>query len=327
MKQITPRLQRASNLIHESRRQSRALLSAILAIVLLLASLPLVGAEQMAEYRDEIFSFQYPAAWKRRTAKDGSLILEIPGKESGVQAFSMTTNLIELTGNQEKDESTIQMFITQQKNSKSKMKFNGKYEMLQYGALRGFRAFGTINGSIQAQQNYLSSGAHMLVFRFIGQNAIAAQEDILASIVVFNAEKPISQAGAPEGYISFNQENYTFVYPEGYKNMEANNGIIFLDAAKKNTIAVRKRTLDANYSEALAPTLASTYLPKSTKLKATPEMIEIGPWKAARITGNTESGPLAFYVLGNGRTALFLLFMGQDALIHAETVLSSVTIQ
>jgi hypothetical protein len=308
-------------------RQWKAWCSLILAAVLFLSCLPMAAAEQKAEYRDDVFSFQYPAAWKRRSAKDGSLILEIPGQNSGVQAFSMATNLIELTGDQQKDDSTIQMFITQQKNSNSKMKFNGKYDMLQYGDLHGFRAFGTINGSIQAQQCYLSNGSQMLVFRFIGQSALAAQEDVLASIVMFKAEEPLSQDGAPEGYIPFSQDNYAFVYPEGYKNMEMNDGFLFLDASKKNTFAVRKRTLDTDYTEAQAPSLASTYLPKSTKLKADPEMVTVGPWNAARITGDTASGPLAFYALGKGRTALFLLFLGQEALTQAEAVLKSITIE
>ncbi|MGI6689198.1 MAG: hypothetical protein ACOX6Y_12790 [Christensenellales bacterium] len=313
-----------TNLVHGSKRSFYALFSFMLAMALLLSSLPLARAEQMAEYRDDVFSFQYPAAWKRRTAKDGSVILEVPGNaESGVQAFGITSNLLEMTGNPETDETTIRTLIDQHQSSGSKLRLSGEYDLLQYGALKGFRAPGIMAGRIKAQQVYLFDGAHMLVFRFLGEEAIKAEENILTSIVVQKAENPL----ALDGYVPFEREQYSLLYPEGYNTMEQSTGIAFLDKTKGNMILARVRTLDKDYDETLAPTLASTYLPKSTKVKAAPEMVQVGPWKAARITGKTESGPLSFYALGKGRTALLLLFLGQDALAHAEAVLSSVTIK
>ena len=56
-------------------------------------------------------------------------------------------------------------------------------------------------------------------------------------------------------------------------------------------------------------------------------MVQVGPWKAARITGKTESGPLSFYALGKGRTVLLILFLGQDALTYTEAVFNSLTIK
>ncbi len=307
-----------------SWRRSKALFCMMLAGILLLLSVPLAGAEQTAEYRDEIFSFRYPAAWKQRTAKDDSLILEVPGNsESGVQAFGFASNLIVLTGDRQTDEPVIRQLTDQQQQSSSKMRLSGEYDMLEYGALKGFRALGTFAGRIRAQQIYLSDGAHLLFFRFIGEDALAAQESILASITVNKVEKSLAQ----DGYVPFKRENYALCYPEDYGTLEQSTGIVFVDKTKGNMIMVRARTLDADYTEELAPVLAATYLPKSTKVEPNPIMVEVGPWKAALITGDTESGPLAFYALGKGRTALVLLFMGQEALEHAEAVLSSVTIE
>lgn len=305
------------------QRTSKTAVSVILAVMILF-SLPMTLAEQMKEYRDEVFSFQYPAKWNQRTAKDGSLLLEVPGRQdSGIQAFSITTDLMVLTGDEKTDEPTIQSLIKQQQNSKSNLKLSGKYEMLQYGALKGFRAFGTWAGSTKAQQVYLSDGSHMLVFRFIGDAVLDAQESILSSIVVNDTEKPLAR----DGYMLLERKNYSLLYPENYNMLEQDTGIAFIDKTKGNTIMVRARTLDTDYTEALAPSLAVQYLPKSTKVEAKPEMVTIGPWKAALITGQTGAGPLAFYALGKGRTALLILFLGQEALTHTEAIFNSLTIQ
>lgn len=322
----TPRTQNNTifSYTNGGRKKSGALLSIILTLTLLLIGLPLAQAEQMAEYRDNIFSFQYPASWKRGAAKDGSLILEVTGStDSAVLAFGITTDLLALTGDKVTDEPTIQKMISEQQNSSINLKLNGKYEMLQYGTLHGFRSFGTWAENTAAQQIYLSDGMHLLVFRFIGISAMAAQDSILSSIVVNNMEKPI----AKDGYVLLERKNYSLLYPEGYSMLEQDTGIAFIDKTKGNMMMVRARTLDTSYTEALAPSLAVTYLPKSSRVAPEPEMVLVGPWKAALISGDTESGPLAFYALGKGKTALLLLFLGQDALTHVEAVLSSLTIE
>jgi hypothetical protein len=305
-----------------SWRRSKALFCMMLVVILLLLSVLPAGAEQTAEYRDEIFSFQYPAAWKQRTAQDGSLILEVPGNpESGVQAFGFASDLLMLTGDRQTDEPIIRQLMDQQPSS-SKMRLSSEYDMLDYGTLKGFRVPGTFAGRIAAQHIYLSDGSHLLFFRFVGEDAIKAQEGILTSIMVNKVEKSLAQ----DGYVPFRRENYALCYPEGYNTLEQSTGIVFMDKTKGNMIMVRARTLDADYTEELAPVLAATYLPKSTKVEPHPKMVEVGPWKAALIVGDTESGPMAFYALGSGRTALVLLFIGQEALTHTETVLHAVTI-
>ena len=200
------------------------------------------------------------------------------------------------------------------------MRLSGEYDMLDYGTLKGFRAPGTFTGRIAAQHIYLSDGSHLLFFRFVGEDAIKAQEGILTSIMVNKVEKSLAQ----DGYVPFRRGNYALCYPDGYNTLEQSTGIVFLDKTKGNMIMVRARTLDADYTEELAPDWY--YLPKSTKVEPNPKMVEVGPWKAALITGDTESGPMAFYALGSGRTALVLLFIGQEALTHTETVLRAVTI-
>lgn len=71
--------------------------------------------------------------------------------------------------------------------------------------------------------------------------------------------------------------------------------------------------------------IAKAKLPKSTHVKADPKMMRVGDWNAAVITGNTKAGPMAFYIIGSGRTALALMFLGKEAIGHAEKVLGSVT--
>lgn len=56
-------------------------------------------------------------------------------------------------------------------------------------------------------------------------------------------------------------------------------------------------------------------------------MVKMGGWNTTRITGNTSAGSLANYLLGSGKTALALMFIGKDALQHAEAVVSFVTFE
>lgn len=324
MIQNTRRTQRTPFHTQRTKKKSSMLSSILMAMILLFAGLPPAYTEQMAEYRDNIFSFQYPAAWKRGTAKDGSLILEVAGNtESAVIAFGIATDLLVLTGDQETDAPIIRKMINEKKNTGSNLQLNGEYDMLNLGALRGFRAFGTWAGRIKAHEVILSDGAHLLAFRFIGDGVMAAEDSILASIIVTEAEKTLTR----DGYALFDREKYSMQYPEGYSMLEQDTGIVFLDKTKSNMIMIRLRTLDRDYDETLAPALAVTYLPKSTKVEANPKMVKVGHWDTALITGDTSSGPMAFYALGSGRTALMLLFLGEDALAHTQTVLTSITIK
>ena len=45
------------------------------------------------------------------------------------------------------------------------------------------------------------------------------------------------------------------------------------------------------------------------------------------IRGDLESGPMAFYVVGQGRTALALMFMGAGALSYAEDIIASIVFE
>ena len=92
-------------------------------------------------------------------------------------------------------------------------------------------------------------------------------------------------------------------------------------------IMARTYTLNEDYSDELAHSIAAGRLPKSTGLKAEPEMERIGGRNAAVIRGDLESGPMAFYVVGQGRTALALMFMGEGALSYAEDIIASIVFE
>ena len=56
-------------------------------------------------------------------------------------------------------------------------------------------------------------------------------------------------------------------------------------------------------------------------------MTEIGSRKAAHIQGEVSGGPFSFYAIGSGRTALVLMFMGDEACGMAEHVIQSAEIK
>ena len=89
----------------------------------------------------------------------------------------------------------------------------------------------------------------------------------------------------------------------------------------------RTYSLITAYSSEQAPSIAKAKLPKSTGVQAEPQMTRVGDWDAAVITGDTKAGPMAFYVIGSGRTALALMFLGEEAISHAETVVASVVFE
>ena len=94
-----------------------------------------VYAEDSAAYRDDVYSFRYPASWKQGTAKDGSIVLEIPGSSDGVITFAIFTDLIRFTGDEETDAPGIKNLLAEY--SGKNLSFTGEYEPVRYGALQG----------------------------------------------------------------------------------------------------------------------------------------------------------------------------------------------
>jgi len=291
-------------------------------LVLILSAHPFALAEDVAEYRDSVYSFQYPASWKQGVAKDGSIVLEIPGTVDGVITFAIVTDLVSFTGDEAADVPAIDSMITQY--SGKNLALNGDYELLKVGVLQGFRAFGQWAGSQSARMVCMTDGGHLVSFVLIGDTAIAAETALLESVVTFEAA--LTAGGA--GYSLWHGQGYTLAYPEGYGTLEQNTGTVFMNPMMKdNMILARTYVLDTAYTDNLAPSIAQTYLPKSTHVEGAPEMTQIGDWSAAVIRGATASGPLEFYALGSDQTALVLLFMGDDAVTHAAAVVASVSFE
>ncbi len=294
--------------------------------VLVLATVCCLSAacaeENLATYQDNVYSFKYPASWKQGTAKDGTVVLELPGGTDGVLTFAIVTDLIRFTGDEEADEPFIKSVIEQY--SGKSLSFTGEYEPVRFGDLLGYRAYGKWGGTQDAHMIYVTDDGHSVVFTLIGESAIAEEAALLESVVTSATDETATQ----NGYKTWKGAGFSLFYPEGYGSLEQSTGTVFLDAAKQDQIImVRSYTLDSDYTDALAPSVASAYLPKSTKVEAAPVMEQIGTWNAAVIRGDTASGPLAFYVIGKDRTALALLFIGNDALGYSEDSVASVVLE
>lgn len=296
-------------------------------LLMTLSTLTGAAAETTATYQDDIYSFQYPAAWRRGAAKDGTITLRLPGSEHGVMTFALATTIIQLTGNQEEDDVFIQKYINNEGGKfTSFLQLDGTYEHLKKGSFIGFRAFGTASSNDPAHFVLLTGEGCMITFIFIGEKAFAEEEAILSSLQAAAGAR--NEASDDGDYLRWKGDGFTVLYPKEYGTMEQATGTAFLEmTAKKDTIMVRSYTLDTDYSEALASAIAREKLPKSARVHGEPDMVQIGDWHAAVITGDTgSSGPMAFYIIGSGRTALGILILGKNALTHAEYIVSTATI-
>ena len=299
-------------------------LTILCALTLVAACCPFSASaeEDLAIYQDAVYSFRYSSSWKRGTASDGSVVLEIPGGSDGVLTFGIATDLIHFTGDEEADAPGIENLLAQY-GGKS-LSFTGEYELVRFDDLHGFRAFGTWGGKQEARMICVTDGGHMVAFVLIGERAIAEETALLESVITFGG----AEAAAQNGYKLWQGSGYSFLYPERYGSVEQSTGIVFMDASRKDQIImVRAYPLDSDYTDALAPSIASARLPTSTHVEATPEMEQVGGWNAAVIRGDTASGSMAFYVVGQGRTALALLFIGDDALGYATDIVASVVFE
>lgn len=300
----------------------KRLLSMFVCLLLAAAMIPGAMASELAEYKDDIYSFRYPASWKRGTAKDGTITLRVPGVDDGVLTFGITTDILQLTGDAKQDDAYIQQYLSSNGGKfGSHLKLDGSYESITQNGLPGFRAFGKVDGKQKAHLVVLTGQSSMVIFAFVGMKAIAEEEAVLSTVNVTGRINATEEGGLKR----WKGGQFSLLYPQDCSTMEQATGVIFLDKAKKNTIAARTYQLSAEFSPDQALSTAKDKLPKSTKVIADPVMTRVGDWDAAVITGDTKAGPMAFYVIGSGRTALALMFLGKEALQHVEAVISSVT--
>lgn len=301
----------------------RRTLSLLLAALLLLGLLP-AQAEKMAEYKDKVYGFQYPFEWKLESTEVGVMLLRIPDSPGNeIQTFGFRTDVVVLTGDEKTDEPVIKnMLAPHRGGTQSKLVIGEKVEMLNLGELRGFRAFGMEAGERKAEIVFLSNGARLISFTFIGDKALAVQESILSSLTLVEEEASSDK----EGYLAFSKDRYTIIYPEGYGTMEEAQDMRFKSKTiKGNTIDIMM--LDQQFSEAYALRLVSSIPPDPGMEKPEPQMVQIGSWNTARVSLQTSRGPRAVYVLGTGKAVMFLIFTGEDAVQHAETMIASITIE
>ena len=294
----------------------------LLSILLIFSLIGSVPAEETAEYRDEIYSFRYPDSWSLNTAANGDIVLTSPGGNDAVITFAVATDLFRFTGNTVTDAPTIEQYIStyQGKN----LVLTGKYESMQSGEMKGFRAFGSWKATGQdAVMIILADGGHMIGFVLVGDEAIALEKDFLDSVEFLGKVPEESK----DGFKRWEGSQFALDYPEQYGAMEQNTGVVFINPDDgSNIIMARAYNLDTDYSDDMAPALAAQKLPKSTKVEANPEMVEIGGRKAAEIKGTVSGGPMSFYVFGSGKTAFAMMFTGEEAVGMAEPIIQSVVI-
>ena len=308
----------------------KKMLSVLLILVLTVSAVFCAFAEETKEYRDQVYSFRYPASWNQGLADNGDIVLEIPGTGSAVLTFAIITDLIKFSGDAATDAPGIESMIAQyseeaQRAAGKNTTLNGKYDLIESGGMHGFRAYGTwLDGGRDLVMVLLTGSRHMVSFVLIGQQAIAAEQDLVSSVELLGSSADDSAAG----FKRWDSAQFSMDYPAHFGVMEQTTGVIFVNPDDTNSIIMaRTYNLDADYSDAMAAYIATAALPKSTKVEAEPEMVQIAGRTAAVIKGNISVGPMAFYVIGSGKTAMALMFTGEEANAVAEHVILSIEIK
>lgn len=298
-------------------------LSVLLVVLLLVSLCGAAPAEDTKEYRDEVYAFRYPASWSLGMADNGDIVLGPPAGNDGVITFAIITDLWNFTGDAKADGPMIEQYISSYEGKN--LALSGEYELAQWGDLRGFRALGSWRATGQeAVMLVLTGNRHMVCFVMIGDGAVALEQNFLDSLELLG-DGPSEGA---EGYLRWEGSRFTMDYPENYGTMEQNVGVVFINPADPNCIIMaRTYDLDTEYTDSMATTVAAQTLPKSTRVEPNAEMTEIGGKNAAVIKGTISAGPMTYYAFGSGRTAMVLMFTGEEACGMADHIIQSVEIK
>ena len=288
-----------------------------IAFILIFASVAL--AEETAEYRDALYAFRYPASWSCDTADNGDIVLGSPDRDSAVLTFALISDLYVFTGDSEHDAPLAEDWITSY--SGKNLALSGEYTLMQSGELRGIRALGSWRATGQEAVVLLLSGnRHLIGFVLVGDAAIALEQDFMDSVELLGD----APAESTEGYMRWENPVFALDYPSHYSMLDQGTAVAFINPDDPSCIIMAKAySLDVEYSDTLAPVIAANALPKSTKVEPNAEMTVIGGRNAAVIRGTVSAEPMAFYAIGSGRTALVLMFTGEEACALAEHVISS----
>ena len=206
---------------------------------------------------------------------------------------------------------------------------SGEYELIDLGNIHGFRAPGTwLTGGFDLIMMQFTYDNHLFAFVFVGNEAIAHADRILASVEFTSVETVVSS----ESFLRWEGDLFAFDFPDHYARIDyglkdKSEVIIFANPEDtSNILMARTYPLSYEYDDAYAAAYASSLLPKSTKMDAEPEMLRCGDWNAAVLTGEIESGPLAFYVIGSGNTLLAVIFMGEEIIGLSQEIMASMVI-
>ena len=301
----------------------KKLISCILCLILACGMMSGAMAESTKEYRDDIYAFRYPASWNCDTASNGDIVLTSSDGKNAVLTFAIITDLWAFTGDAMTDAPMIENYISSYGGKN--LALTGEYTLVQSGGLRGFRALGSWRASGQdAVMLVLSGDRHMVGFVLVGNAAIALEQDLLNSVELVDKASEESD----EGFLRWESDTITLDYPSHFGLMEQTTGVVFVNSDDPNSIIMaRVYNLDSDYTDAAAPNIASSTLPKSAKIEPNAEMIEIGGRNAAAITGTVSGSPVAYYVIGSGKTALALMFFGEESCSMAEHIIGSADIK
>ena len=298
----------------------KKLITCILCLLLVCGMLAGTAAEEAREYRDDIYAFRYPASWSCDTASNGDIVLGSPDGKCAVLTFAIISDLWSFTGDALTDAPTVESYISSYGGKN--LALTGEYTLAEANGMRGFRAVGSWRASGQdAVMLVLSGERHMVGFVLVGDAAIALEQDLLNSVELVGRASPEST----EGFTRWENDQLALDYPTHFGMMEQTTGVVFVNSDNPNSIIMaRVYPLDSEYSDAAAPAIAASALPKSTKVEANAEMVEIGGRNAAVITGTVSGSPMAFYVIGSGKTILALLLTGEESCGMAEHLIGSV---
>ena len=295
----------------------------VLCIALILIFTAAALAEEMAEYRDELYAFRYPASWSCDTADNGDIVLGSPGRDSAVLTFAIISDLYAFTGDVEHDAPLAEDWIASYGGKN--LALTGEYTLMRSGELHGIRALGSWRATGQeAVMLVLTGNRHLVGFVLVGDAAIALEGDFLNSVELLG-DAPTESA---EGFLRWENAVFALDYPSHYSMLDQGTAVAFINPDDPNCIIMAKTySLDVEYADTLAPVIAANALPKSTKVEPNAEMTEIGGRNAAVIRGTVSAGPMAFYAIGGGRTALVLMFTGEEACGMADHVIQSAEIK
>ena len=301
----------------------KRLVCCIFCLFLLCGGMTCAVAESTKEYRDTAYSFRYPETWSCDKAGNGDIVLLSPDGKSAVLTFALRSDLWPFSGDALTDAPMIESYIASYGGKN--LSLTGEYELAASNGMRGFRAFGSwLATGDDAVMLVLSDDSHLVGFVLVGEQAIALEQELLDSGQL-TGDGP-EESG--EGFLRWEGESISMDYPDGYGMQEQSSGVAFFNMADPNQfILARIYPLDFDYDDKLAADMAAMALPKSANVEPNAEMVQIGSWNAGVVYGTVSEAPMAFYMIGSGRTAVGIMFMGEGAASVAEQVIQSVEIK